>query len=208
MNDSQINTCSCALKSSISPACASFLPGYPTFTWIHFWSRTEFTSFPHKPLALPFFCHWYFLLFSCVSYWAHFWAPTCHQLLVADTAGCPATFQEPVFQLWDGQGSQPRAKGPKVKRSMGLLEKVWLPDRKRAVERNCSFAAIPPGILLKSWEDRASTSVHLIKTLPWFPAVKWTKPKLLSSVLKCLHYLVHIYLASWCLPVSLHINRE
>lgn len=34
-----------------------------------------YTTLYHRPYALY---QWYFLLFSCISYWAHFWATTYH----------------------------------------------------------------------------------------------------------------------------------
>lgn len=43
---------------------------------------------------------------------------------------------------------------------------------------------------------------------PRVPTVKWIKPKLLSSVSKGLHYLVHTYIASWHLSIPLHSTRK
>lgn len=138
------------------------------FTWTHTGSKTEFTSFLHKPLL---FYQWYFLIFSCSSYWAYCRFQHAISLQAADIAACLTTFQELLLQLWDGHRIQSWAKRHKAKYSMGLLENVWLPDRKRAVEKNCSLSATPPCTVLKSQEDTALLSVHLIKKLPRFPTV-------------------------------------
>lgn len=164
-NDLQINTCSCALKSKISPPVDHFFLDSLLSPWTHSGSGTELTSHLHNPLPLPI-CS-LSTVFS--SFLLHLLLSTLlgSNMPLGQIPLAASPHSRNLFCSYEmGRRFNPKQKGPKVECSMGLLEKVWLPDRKITVERNCSFSDILPGIVLKSWEDSASRSLYLIKMLP------------------------------------------